>query len=120
MLGAKRSTLFLIIPKGLHKHQNSLNKKRRETAAKVIEGHVCDEIEDSRHIPSNWREHLLNCRNCKQNLVLYLSKYYLKTVSKSIMPGKGLILAGCFEDPINAVPQHGVLYEMEYLSQTHY
>ena len=62
---------------------------------------MCDEIEDSRHIPSNWREHLLNCRNCKQNLVLYLSKYYLKTVSKSIMPGKSLILAGCFEDPIN-------------------
>ena len=81
---------------------------------------MCDEIEDSRHIPSNWREHLLNCRNCKQNLVLYISKYYLKTVSKSIMPGKSLILAGCFEDPINAVPQHGVLYEMEYLSQTHY
>ena len=62
---------------------------------------MCDEIEDSRHIPSNWREDLLNCRNCKQNLVLYLSKYYLKTMSKSIMPGKSLILAGCFEDPIN-------------------
>ena len=62
---------------------------------------MCDEIEDSRHIPSNWREHLLNCRNCKLNLVLYLSKYYLKTMSKSIMPGKSLILAGCFKDPIN-------------------
>ena len=27
VLGAKRSTLFLIIPKGLHKHRNILNKK---------------------------------------------------------------------------------------------
>ena len=40
-------------------------QKRRDIAAKVVEGHVCDEIEDSRHIPSNWREDFLNCRNCK-------------------------------------------------------
>ena len=33
--------------------------------------------------------------------MLYLSKYCLKTMPKNIMPGKSLILAGCFEDPIN-------------------
>ena len=42
----------------------------------------------------------MNCKNCKHNLVLYLARYYMKNLPKQIQTGKGLLLAGCFDGPI--------------------
>ena len=53
--GSKEVHLIFYNPKGLAQTPKYFEQKRRDTAAKVIEGHVCDEIEHSRHILSNWR-----------------------------------------------------------------
>ena len=75
-------------------------RKRRDSSVTVIVGHICDEIRESRRIPSKWREDIINCRNCKRNLVIFLAKYYMKVIPKQIQPGKVLIMAGCYEGDI--------------------
>ena len=75
-------------------------RQRRDDSAKVIVGHACDEVLEGRIIPSKWREDMVNCRNCKRNLVVFLGKYYMKHLRKQLQPGKTLILAGCLEGDI--------------------
>lgn len=78
----------------------SFERRRRDISANVGVNHVCDEFHTSYPIPKKWRESIINCHNCKRNLVYFLSKYILKAMPKHIQPGKVLYLAGCFEGNI--------------------
>ena len=42
-----------------------------DSSVRVIVGHFCDEITESRIIPSKLREDIVTCRNCKRNLVSF-------------------------------------------------
>ena len=75
-------------------------RKRRDTVATVVPGHTCDEFCGSRAIPSKWRENVINCRNCKRNLVLFLTQYFLHKTPRYIQDGKVLYVAGGFEGSI--------------------
>ena len=95
--GAKEVHILFDNPGRLPQTPKSFERKRRDLQATVIVGHVCDAIEDSRYIPSKWREDIVDCRNCKRILVLYLAKYYMKNLPTQLQPGKKLVLAGCFD-----------------------
>ena len=75
---AKEVHILFDNPGRLPQTPKSFERKRKDLQATVIVGHVCDAIEDSRYIPSKWREDIVNCTNCKRILVLYLAKYYMK------------------------------------------
>lgn len=48
---------------------------------------MCDEVNGACQIPSRWREDMINCRNCKRNLVLFLARHYMKTMPRQLQPG---------------------------------
>lgn len=75
-------------------------RKRRDTTAKVATGHTCDEFSAGRTIPSKWRENVINCRNFKRNLVLFLTQFFLHNVRKYIQPEQLFYVAGGFEGSI--------------------
>ena len=95
--GTKDVHMIFDNPGRLSQTPKYFERKRRDSSATVIVGHMCDDITKSRYIPSKWREDIVNCRNCKRNLVLFLSNYCIKNIPKQIPPGKGLLLAGCFD-----------------------
>ena len=89
--GAKEVHLLFDNPGRLTETPKHFERQRRDDSAKVIVGHACDEVLEGRIIPSKWREDMVNCRNCKRNLVVFLGKYYMKHLSKQLQPGKTLI-----------------------------
>lgn len=56
-------------------------QKRRDTLAKVPLGHTCDTFSPQTSIPPHWRENVLNCRNCKVNLIQFLAGFFLQNIS---------------------------------------
>ena len=98
--GAREVHLIFDNPGRMEQTPKHFERKRRDLSANVVAGHVCDDITESRPIPSKWRENIINCRNCKCNLVLFLGRYYMKVIPKQIQPGKVLIMAGCYEGDI--------------------
>lgn len=72
------------------RHAKSFERRRRDMSANVGINHVCNEFHANYRIPKQWRESIINCRNCKRNLVYFLSKYILKAMPKHIQLGKVL------------------------------
>ena len=98
--GAREAHLIFDNPGRLQQTPKHFEQKRRDLSVNVIAGHVCDDITENRRIPSKWRENIVNCRNCKRNLVIFLGQYYMKVLPKQIQPGKAIIIAGCYEGDI--------------------
>ncbi len=68
---------------------------RRDTTAKVVGNHCCDEILPTAKVPKRWRENLLNCRRCKQGLAKFLTDYLLNYTY--LQPHQTLYVAGGFD-----------------------
>ena len=50
----------------------SFERERRDKTASVVV-HTCDTIEATLPIPPKWRENVINCRQCKRSLTIFLS-----------------------------------------------
>ncbi len=73
---------------------------RRDTTAKVVEDHCCDDMLPTTKVPKRWRENLLHCRTCKRALVRVLTEYFLKTIRTYLQQSQTLYVAGGFDGPI--------------------
>ncbi len=98
--GTKEVHVLFDNPGRLPETPKYFERKRRDTAATVTTGHACDEVCAGRMIPSKWRADVINCRNCKRNLVLFLTQYFLRNVPKYLQAGKAFYVAGGFEGSI--------------------
>ena len=47
-------------------------------------------------IPPKWRENILNCRNCKRNLICFLSNHFLERMAWKLLPNHRFVTAGGF------------------------
>ena len=73
--------------------------KYRDRVAKITEDHCCREMLPFTGIPKNWREGLLNCRQCKCTPVVIPSTYLLRNINNYLQQNQSLYVAGDFDDP---------------------
>ena len=69
-------------PGRLPDNPKHFERKRHDNSAIVKTGHECKTVTSQLLIPRKWREDLVNCRNCKRSLVLFLSRYLLQSIAK--------------------------------------
>ena len=74
---------------------------QRDKTTKVTEDHSCHQLVRTTSIPKRWRESLLNCRNCKRNLVILISNCMLNNIQGCLQETQALYIAGGFNDPIS-------------------
>lgn len=98
--GTKEVHVLFHHPDRLSETPKYFERKRRDTTAKVATGHTCDEFSAGHTIPSKWRENVINCRNCKHSLVLFLTQFFLQNVRKYLQPEQLFYVAGGFEGSI--------------------
>ena len=72
-------------------------ERERHDKSCSVSIHTCDTIEANNLIPTKWRESVINCRQCKRTLTIFLSKYWLQKSSKNLQSGWVLYVAGAFE-----------------------
>ena len=76
-------------------------QKRRDTAAKILPDHTCNEITSSTVLPhKKWRETFINCRTCKRKLVKFIANYFLHNASAYLSTKQTLYVAGAFDGDI--------------------
>lgn len=68
---AKEVHLLFDNPGRLADTPKHFERQRRDSIARLIVGHFCDEVIDSRIIPSKWREGVINSETVKE--ILYFS-----------------------------------------------
>ena len=73
---------------------------RRDTSAVLSIDHHCGPMNNTTVVPKQWREDLLNCRDCKRNLVKYLTQYFLLHGHTHMHENETLYVAGGFDEPI--------------------
>ncbi len=73
-------------------------QKRRDSVATVTEGHVCELFKRDTKLKGKWRENVLNCRQCKRNLVIFLGHYLLHNIGANLLPNQKCYVAGAFDD----------------------
>ena len=71
-------------------------RERRDKTA-LVTMHACDLIEATTPIPAKWRENVINCRQCKRSLTVFLSKFWLQKASQHFQSGMTLYMAGALE-----------------------
>ena len=74
----------------------NFERDRRDKIASVAM-HTCDIIEATVPIPAKWRESVINCRQCKRSLIVFLSKYWLEKASRHLQSGMVLYIAGALD-----------------------
>ena len=72
-------------PERLELPKNFERERRDKSSAVSI--HTCDTI---KAIPTKWREGVINCRQCKRSLTIFLSKYWLDNCYKSFQTGMAM------------------------------
>ena len=87
-------------PGRLPDNPKHFERKRRDNSAIVKTGHECKTVTSQLLIPRKWREDLVNCRNCKRSLVLFLSRYLLQSIANYMPRDTKLYVAGGFEGEI--------------------
>ena len=75
-------------------------RKHRDQHNPVLNEHYCSEFTSDMVIPLKWRENLLNCRDCKRNLICFLSNYFLEKMKKVLRPNQKFVTAGGFNDEL--------------------
>ena len=71
---------------------------RRDATAKVKANHFCDELTGNTKIPNGkWQETIINCRQCKRNMVKFLTWYFLNNAQPHLQHHQTLYVAGGFE-----------------------
>ena len=59
-------------------------RKRRDNQAEIMPGHNCDKITSNTKVPEgNFHKTLLNCRNCKRGLVVFLRGLLTRKCTKA-------------------------------------
>ena len=75
--------------------------QRRDATVKLSATHCCDELKSSTLIaPGKWRENIINCRECKRRLVVFLGIYFLSNISPHLRSNQKLYIAGAFENEL--------------------
>ncbi len=73
-------------------------QRRRDKVAKISDQHYCNDIGTVTNIPTGkWHANILNCRQCKRNLVIFLGRYFLAHAKDSLKNEKKLYVAGAFD-----------------------
>ncbi len=98
--GAQQLHIIFDNPGRLKQTPKEFERNRRDNAATVLSGHLCDEVNTKTKIPSKWRENFINCRNCKRALVIFLTNHFLNNASKHMQSGHSVLVAGGFEGAI--------------------
>lgn len=73
---------------------------RRDATVTVSVNHSCISFTTSTHTEGKWRESVLNCRQCKRNLVLFLGQYLLNNIGTYLSSQQKCYIAGAFEGDI--------------------
>jgi len=85
-------------PRRLESIPKYFEQMRRDALCRVPPNHHCDGMEATTNIPRRtWRANFLNCRLCKQNVVKFLSKYFLQHIGDSLQSQQSLYVAGAFD-----------------------
>ena len=71
-------------------------QRRRDQMASVTIGHSCDTIDQSKRLPTKWRNDVLHCRTCKRTLVQFLADYMLNHIQSHIASQQKFFVAGAF------------------------
>ena len=74
-------------------------RKHRDQHNPVLDEHYCSEFTSDMVISLKWRENLLNCRDCKRNLICFLSNYFLEKMKK-VLSQQGGGGGGGFNDEL--------------------
>ena len=82
-------------PGRFNHHPKDIERERRTNKEKGPHAHC--EFKDEMKIPSNWRD-ILECRECKRKLVLYLGDRFLLCAPKSLKGAQKLVIAGVYDD----------------------
>ena len=78
-----------------------MQKQRDKECSSSTTMHYCDNINrDTKVNHLKWRENFINCRQCKQNLVLFLGNYFLNNICNHLQPFQVLCVAGRFNNDI--------------------
>ena len=93
--GSREVHVLFDNPERLELPKNFERERRDKSSSVSI--HTCDTIEASNPIPTKWRGGVINCRQCKRSLTIFLSKYWLDNCSKYLQTGMALYVAGAFE-----------------------
>jgi len=70
---------------------------RRDVAATLKEDHSCVQFNSETKLKGSWRENVLNCRQCKRNLVKFLGQYFLESLGTHLLSNQKCFIAGAFE-----------------------
>ena len=71
-----------------------LERHRRDQLHPVSPEHHCSGFTKDMVIPPKWRENVLNCRQCKRNLVCFLSNFFLESIRRKLQPNQRFVTAG--------------------------
>lgn len=66
--GCKEVHVLFDNPGRLKNTPKYFEQLRRDSTAKLIDNHTCEEFTQSTKVPKRWREGLLNCCKCKRRL----------------------------------------------------
>ena len=66
---------------------------RGQKANPVPDDHCCIRFTEDMIIPPKWRENVLNCRNCKRNLICFLYNHLLERMARKLLPNHRFVTA---------------------------
>jgi DNA-directed RNA polymerase subunit M/transcription elongation factor TFIIS len=75
-----------------------IERKKRDMEHSVKPSHVHVVITEDEEIPSNWRDNIINCRDCKQNLCHFLGTYLLVSIQNILQQNQEFLTSGAFTD----------------------
>ena len=99
--GCKEVHVIFDSPGRLANTPKFFEQARRDESSSISGNHYCDDLDGKTSVSrGKWRENLLNCRECKRKLVVYLGRYFLSHIHSFINTGQTLYIAGAFEEAI--------------------
>ena len=71
-------------------------RMNRDKSNPVPDDHSRENFTNNMFIPQKWRRDVLSCRNCKRNLVCFLSEYILQHIGQRLLSSQRFVTAGGF------------------------
>ena len=97
-------------PKDEENTPKKFERSRRDNNSSLSQTHCCQEFSTNTVLPRNWREDILNCHQCKRQLVIFLSKFFLENIATYLHDQQKLIVAGVF----NSLMYGALLWEKDH------
>ena len=94
--GVKQVHVIFDCPNTNNKSPKEIERNKRDKEHKVTSHHTHANITQSGEIPSNWRDDIINCHECKKNLCHFLGMDMLQTVQTSLQEGQQFFTSGGF------------------------